>query len=231
MQDKWKYKEVEVTEILATEVNANAMSSDEFEKLVANIKKSGLSSTIACYKETESGKYRIISGNHRFKACMKLGYTKVTILYADESKLTRDEIIAVQLSHNSLHGSDDKGILRRLLDEITDLDYKEFSHVEMDDIEVTDMFSGAVVPTSEHYSVSMTLYKNDVDLMQELMEISYEQIANNDIVMLADGTENEDKFLDLISDIKSNFEIKSTSIAFSKILELAKLQLESAQTE
>lgn len=43
MNNKWKVKEVNLSEIVPTEVNANAMDKKDFDKLVRNIKKSGLS--------------------------------------------------------------------------------------------------------------------------------------------------------------------------------------------
>lgn len=221
--NKWKVVEVDIDEIVPTEVNANAMDKKDFEKLVRNIKKSGLSSMIACYRREEDGKYVIISGNHRYKACVQIGYSKINILYAEESELTKDEIIALQLSHNTLHGEDDKGILKRLFDEISNIDYKEFAHISVDDIKVEeDMFSASIVPVSEHYKVSLVLYRKDIDLLDELLEIVEEEKKTSDMVILADGDSNEGDFLEAISKAKKQFKIKSTSVAFSKILEMAK---------
>jgi len=224
MNNKWKVKEVDIKDIEGTEVNANSMTKKNFTKLCKNIEKSGLSSMIACYLRKD-GKYVIISGNHRYKACVTLGYSKLNILYADEKDLTKDEIIAVQLSHNSLHGSDDKGILKRLFDEIDNIDWKEVAHISIDDLEVEDMFSGSIVPVSEHYRVGLVLYRKDMDLIEELFEIVKEENSNSDMVILADGDKTEDDFLDTITHVKTEFDIKSVSIAFGKILELAKVGL------
>ncbi len=230
--NKWKVAEVEVGEIEGTEVNANQMTKKDFDKLVENIRKSGLSSMIACYKREDDGKYVIISGNHRYRACVKLGYSKLNILYADESELTRDEIIAVQLSHNSLHGSDDKGILKRLFDEIESIDYKNFAHISIDDLKVEeDMFSGSIVPVSEHYRVALVLYRNDIHLLEELLEIVEEDAKTSDMVILANGDECEDDFVDAIRLARKRFDIKSSSVAFSKILRLAKEAMDTEDTE
>lgn len=231
MNNKWKVGEVGIEEIEGTEINANQMSKKNFDKLCGNIEKSGLSSMIACYKRTEDGKYVIISGNHRYRACVRLGYSKLNILYAEESELSRDEIIAVQLSHNSLHGSDDKGILKRLFDEIDDIDYKDFAHISMDDLEVEDMFSGSIVPVSEHYQVSLVLYRRDMELLDELLEIVKEENDVSDMVILANGDLCEDEFVDAITQAKKQFDIKSVSIAFSKILQLAKESMVAEVTE
>ncbi len=228
--NKWKVEEVDISDIVPTEVNANSMNKKDFDKLVRNIKKSGLSSMIACYKR-EDGKYVIISGNHRYKACVKIGYSTLNILYAEEQELTKDEIVALQLSHNTLHGEDDKGILKRLFEEIKGIDYKEFAHISVDDIKVEDMFSASIVPMSEHFTVSLVLYQKDIDNLEELMDIIKEEKSNKDLVILADGNATEAKFLDAISKIKGQYDIKSTSIAFGKILEMAVENKETNETE
>lgn len=229
--NKWKIKEVGIGEIEPTKVNSNKMTEKDFNRLVENIKKTGLSSIIACYKRKDDGQYVIISGNHRYKACLKLGWNKINILYADEDDLEKDEIVALQLSHNSLHGEDDKGILKRLFDEIQSIDYKEFAHISIDDINTEKLFSTSFVPLSEHYSVSLILYKHDMELIDELFEITDEAKKNSDLVILADGEKVEDKYIDIITEIKKKYEIKSKSIAFSKILELAKKALEMEEKE
>lgn len=225
INNKWKVKEVELNEIVPTEVNANKMTDKEFNKLVDNIRKTGLSSMIACYKRNEDGKYVIISGNHRYRACVKLGYSKINILFADENDLEKDEIIALQLSHNSLHGSDDKSILRRLFDEIQSIDFKEFAHIDIEDLKLEDIYDANIVPVSEHFSVNLILYNDDLKNLEELLEIVNENQKKSDIIILADGKNTKDEFITAISDVKKQFEIKSASIAFSKILELARANM------
>ena len=84
------------------------------------------------------------------------------------------------------------------------------------------MFSASIVPVSEHYKVSLVLYRKDIELIEELLEIVDEAKQESDMVIMADGTSNEGKFLTAISEAKKKFKIKSTSVAFSKILEMAK---------
>jgi|ETNvirenome_6_30_1030629.scaffolds.fasta_scaffold03789_4 hypothetical protein len=218
MIDKWKVKQVGVEEIQHTEVNANSMSRTMFARLKANIKKSGLSSMISCYL-TPEGKYVIISGNHRYKACIELGYTKLNIMYTEQENLSNDEIIALQLSHNSVTGNDDKGILKRLFEEISSIEFKEFASISVDDMEIEDLFTGSIVPVQEHYRVSLILYSKDIEALQDLLQITKQEVNTADMVIVADG-DNESYFIEQMSRIKKEFEIKSSSIAFSKLLEI-----------
>jgi hypothetical protein len=217
--NKWKLKEVGIEEVEATPVNANAMSKAMFTRLKANISKSGLSSTIACFLR-EDDKYEIISGNHRFMACKELGYSKINILYTEEANLTKDEIIALQLSHNSVTGNDDKGILKRLFDEIASIEFKEFANISIDDMKTEEMFTGTIVPISEHYRVAFILYNKDMENLQELFEITNEELSQSNLVIVADG-KDERFFIEQLSHVKKEFDIKSGSIALSKLLELA----------
>ena len=52
---------------------------------------------------------------------------------------------------------------------------------------------------------------------------------DSEIIILANGKGTQDEMLDVISKVKGKFEIKSASVAFSKILELAKKSLGSEE--
>lgn len=223
MSNKWKQASIDISLIDEASVNANQMSEHDFNRLVENIRISGgLSSAIGCYRKTDTGRYVIISGHHRYRAAVKLRYREVPVIYADEADMTPDEIVALQLSHNSLHGEDDKGILKRMFAEIQSVDFKSFAHVNIDELEPI---------TTEGVSFSVVFYHKDMELLDELVGIINEQNGKNDIVMVVDGDENEDFYLQLIGQIRKKYEIKSSNMAFCKILELAKKQMESEVTE
>lgn len=225
--DKWKYAKVPIELVVAAPMNANKMTEDEQARLTKNIKMSGLSSVITCYKRTSDGKYEIISGHHRVKSCVKLGYKEIGILFAEESDLTKDEIIAIQTSHNSLHGTDDLSILKKLFDQISSIEYKEFAYVDIDEIGTIDVNSAAFSPDIEEYTVSLVLYKNDMDRLKELLGIVDELSAKSDMLVLADGEKTEEIMLELMKKVKTKFDIRSSNIALAKILELAEEQLKS----
>lgn len=228
---KWKLATIDIGLIDEAELNANQMSEQAFNRLVANIKQSGgLSSAIGCYRK-EDGRFVIISGHHRYRACVKLRYKEVPVIYADENDLTKDEIIALQLSHNSLHGDDNKGILKRLFEEIQSVDFKEFAHIDVNEIKDINMESISFVAESEHFTISFILYRNDYEALKELLGIIKEESEHNDMVVLADGENTEQHLLSLMREINKKFKVKSSNISFAKILELAKKQLSITKTE
>lgn len=227
MNDKWKYAKVPIEYVVPAPMNANKMSEEEQTRLTKNIKISGLSSVITCYKRLSDGMYEIISGHHRVKSCLQLGYKEIGILYADEMDLTSDEIIAIQTSHNSLHGSDDASILKILLGKIHSVEFKEFAYVDIDEIGTIDVNSAAFSTELEEYTVSVVLYRNDMERLKDLLGIIEDVTTKSDMVVLANGDDTEEVMLELLKKIKTKYDIKSSSVAFSKILELANFQLKN----
>ncbi len=223
---KWKIAEVEVTQLVETEVNANEMTDEEYQRLVENVRiTGGLSSAISCYQRESDGKFVIINGNHRLRAAIENRLRVVPIVYADESMMSKDEKLALQISHNSLHGSHNRSILKRLFDEIQSIDFKQAAFIDVSEIEPIDTSGVGFTMESEHYSVSLVLYRKDFDLLKDLLGVVAEKQPVSDLVMLADGKENEDEYLKLLSAIRQKYDIRSVNIAFSKILELAKKQM------
>lgn len=228
--NKWKYAKVPIEDVVPAPMNANKMSEDEQNRLTKNIKLSGLSSVITCYKRKIDGKYEIISGHHRVKSCIKLGYKEIGVLYAEEEELTKDEIIAIQTSHNSLHGTDDVSILKKLFEQIKSIEFKEFAYIDIDEIGKIDVNSASFSPEIEEYTVSLVLYKKDMQRLKDLLGIVDEVTAKSDLVVLADGEDLEEFTLEMLKKIKTKYDIRSTSIAFAKILELAESQLKNEKS-
>lgn len=221
--DKWKYAKVPIDMIVQAKMNANRMTDEEQTRLTKNIKMSGLSSVITCFRRTDDGKYVIISGHHRYRSCVSLGYKELGVLYADEQDLSSDEILAIQTSHNSLHGTDDKNILKKLFEQIQSIDFKEFAYIDIDEIGSIDISSASFTPEMEEYTVSVVLYRNDMSRLKDLLGLLDEATSKSDLVILADGGNTEDLMLEVMKKVKDKFDIRSSSTAFCKILELAKL--------
>jgi len=225
-QDKWKVEKVSLEKIVPAELNANEMSEEDFQQLCENIGISGLSSVPTCYRRESDGMFVTISGHHRIKAAEKEGYTEIYIMYAEERDFEPDEIVAIQLSHNSLHGEDNKGILKRLFESIKTVQFKKFAHIDMNEIGTIDIESVNIIPMRETYNVSVVLYKQDIRLLEELTGCVREALDSSEYVILADQEKTEDAYLALMKEVGQKFNIKSSNIAFAKILELAKKQIE-----
>ncbi len=230
IEDRWKYDKVDINLIDEAELNANEMTGEDFAALCDNISKSGLSSVPCCYKKA-NGRYVMISGHHRLRACKKNHFATLGILWCDESELTQDEIIAIQLSHNSLHGQDNQSILKKLYEQIRSIDYKKFAHINIDEISPVSTDGISVYALKENFVFTIILYPNSFENLDELYGDIREQAKKSDALILAHQEDNEMLLLKLQQEIGNQYNIKSPTIAFAKLLELAKERLEEIKED
>ena len=227
MENRWKYEVVDINLIDEAELNANEMSSEDFAQLCDNIGKSGLSSVPCCYKK-ENGRFGMISGHHRLRACKKLFHSTIGILYCDESELSKDEIIAIQLSHNSLHGQDNQSILKKLFEQIQSIDFKKFAHVNVDEVQPISMDGIDIFAYQDNFTFSVILYPNSFESLDTLLGDIREQAKKSDAIILAED-DNEFLFVKLQKEVGKEYNITSPITSFAKILELAAERLQQIQ--
>lgn len=230
MEDRWKYEKVDITLIDELEVNANEMSAEDFAQLTDNIAKSGLSTVPTCIKKND-GRFLMISENHRLRACKKLHYKTLGILYCNEDEISQDEAIAIELSHNSLHGEANVSILKKLFESIQSVDFKKFAHVNVDEIKPISIEGVEIIAMQENFVFTVILYPNSYDSLDSLFGDIREQARKSDAVILASEEDNEKVLLKLQSEIGKEYGIKSPSITFAKMLELANERLTEIREE
>ena len=230
LEDRWKYDKVNINLIDEAELNANEMTGEDFAALCENIGKSGLSSVPCCYKKA-NGRYVMISGHHRLRACKKNYFSKMGILWCDESELSNDEIVAIQLSHNSLHGQDNQSILKKLFESIKSIDYKKFAHINIDEIAPVSSEGISIFALKENFVFTIILYPNSFENLEEIYGDVREQVKKSDVVILSDQDPNEKNLLKLQQEIGSQYNIKSPAITFAKLLELASERLDEIKED
>jgi hypothetical protein len=100
--------------------NPNQMSEEAFDRLVKEIGISGFIS--ACQVvPIESGKYRIIGGAHRYRAALKLGYTKIPVVVMSDAKFKSEDLQKfLTVKMNVLSGELDPEKFRLLYEEMVD---------------------------------------------------------------------------------------------------------------
>jgi hypothetical protein len=113
------------------EKNARFMRAETLRRLVENIKADGQLSQIPfCLKQPPpSDRFLVLSGNHRVLGARGAGLTEIPIMWTDAA-LTRDQQLAIQLSHNAIAGEDDPVILKELWDELQDVSLKMYSGLD-----------------------------------------------------------------------------------------------------
>ena len=77
-----------------------------------------------------SGKFKVISGNHRVKSAIKAGLDKILVLFGTEEDFDEQRQLALQLSHNAISGQDDISILQELYASLKDLGLKAYTGID-----------------------------------------------------------------------------------------------------
>lgn len=109
---------IEIDALREQEVNARSMSKAMFSQLTENIANAGtLESVPFCAKVDDV--VWIVSGHHRVRAARTAGKRYILVMVAEG--LTWDQIRAKQLGHNSIEGQDDPELVKRIFEQIMDV--------------------------------------------------------------------------------------------------------------
>lgn len=218
---------VPLEQISFLEKNARFMPYEMFQKLVNNIKRDGgLTSVPFCLKRGD-GDFLVLSGNHRVMAAKEAGLTEVLVMYTDK-ELSRQEQIAIQLSHNSLEGKDDLNILKSLWEEIDDIAMKYYSG--LDDKVLDEMEKNAQRTLSEvnlEYKVlSFVFLPEELEEIDSLLEKA--QDCKGDEVRLTTLAHFE-RLLSATSVVKAAHNIKNSAVSLELALRVFENHLEDLQ--
>lgn len=218
MGGQFKIKLVSLDECELLEKNARYMRNETFQNLVENIKRDGgLSSVPFCYL-TEEGKYRVLSGNHRVMAAREAGLTKIPVMYTDKP-LSKDEQIAIQLSHNALVGEDDPVILKELYNDIEDLSLKYYAGLDdkildqLEDVQVTGLTEAQL----DYLMLSFLFLPEEAKRLVDTIEKVKKEVANDAI--LARHSEY-DRLLDAQAKTQNAYNIHNGATSLMIILDI-----------
>lgn len=217
---------VDPRDLVLLDKNARYMTHEMFQNLVGNVKRDGaLSSIPLCYREKD-GRQIVLSGNHRVQAAVHASVPRIIILRI-KRELSREEQVAVQLSHNAIEGKDDPVILKELWDEIVTIDLKMYAGLDTEllkDLEKMEFVT--IGETPPDFKQMILLF-----LPEELEQI---RKIFDDVDALCAGDENYllsrrryDEVFKFFVEVKDRFNIVNNPTAFMKILEMARLYMET----
>lgn len=148
---------MQLSDIHIAPYNPRVMPDDEYQKLLNNIKTNGYLEYIVVNKRTG---YTIISGNHRYKALLELGWTEAEVIVTDVS-LEQEK--ALNIAMNRISGVFDQEKLEELIidlkedDTFTDLELTGLSDFEFDMI-FSDLEND---PYSNEFKEEDKVYRSD----------------------------------------------------------------------
>lgn len=215
----YKLALIDVRDLEFLEKNARYMTNEMFRNLVDNIKRDGgLSSVPLCWKH--DGKYRVLSGNHRCMAAIEAGLQEVLVLFTDR-ELSKQEQIAIELSHNAIDGKDDMAILKELWDEIDDVSLKYYAG--LDDKMLEEMEKAALTALSEvkldYRSLTFLFLPHEVDALEEAFAHAVECGGLQDVVYI-NRIEDFKRLLDAQSKVQASYDVKNSATSLMLILDV-----------
>lgn len=223
-QFPYKLDMVNPKKIRLLDRNARYMQHDTFSNLVANVQKDGaLSSLPLCFKEPD-GALLVLSGNHRVQAAVHAGLSEILVMVIDRP-LSRQEQIAIQLSHNSLAGKDDMVILKELWQELADIDLKYYAGLDSDTLGEIDKLQfetlSDVKPGFEQ--VILQFLPEEVGELKAILNDASSIFSKDHNFILA--RDHYDECFSLLTEVKGEYDIVSNPAAFVKVMNLARKAL------
>jgi len=110
------YELVPVADLDELPGNVNVMSDGEFNALCEGIRESGFIPPLVV--APRDGRWVVLDGNHRLRACRVLGIEQVPVMKVDLDETEQQEIMAARL--NIVRGTIDRRLFTRLWNRITE---------------------------------------------------------------------------------------------------------------
>lgn len=125
-----RVERMDLRELDLLELNARFMRHETYAQLVENIRRDGvLTSVPFAVRKPRSGRYEVLSGNHRVQAAIDAGVFEADVMLSDD-KLSRQQRVAIQLSHNAIAGEDDPAILKQLYEQLEEVDWRQYAGLD-----------------------------------------------------------------------------------------------------
>lgn len=210
----------ELKDLREQDKNARYMSNEMFDRLSSTIKRDERLEQLPFCKVGKR-KLEIISGHHRVRAARQAGVHEIFVL-ADETDLTPSQVIAKQLAHNSIQGTDDEQILRQLWESIEDVDARLEAFIDPADLEI-DVQPTPLGDVRLDFDYSTVLI-NFLPYEKELFHRALEQIGEN-LDKNADGMYMAElklleEFKEAVNRIQNEYEVRAVGTILSTMSEI-----------
>lgn len=224
-----KVIKVNPRDIKLLEVNARFMTADEFGKLVENVKRDGCLTQLPFCVYNDDWELEVLSGNHRVQAAIAAGLEEIDVQITEEN-LTKDQRVAIQLSHNAISGKDDMAVLKQLYESIDDVNMKAYSGLDDETLELLDKISTqSMSSTGLQFQVLNILFlPSEVEEVKAVLKDVMKEVRQNETLMLR--MKEYDKYLDTMTDVSKGARIKNTAVGFIAMLEIVKRHMEELKT-
>jgi hypothetical protein len=215
---KLKHEKGDPKSLTLLDKNARFMRHETFQTLVKNIKKDGaLSQWPFVHHDVETDQRIVWSGNHRVKAAIEAGLTKIDWIESDE-RMTKDQLVSLQLSHNSINGEDDPTLLAELYESIDDVDLRLYAGLDDKTLELLDEVSvGALGEANLDYqTIAFMFLPSEAENAKKAMTEAMNVMNAEQFWTAAYG--QYEPALDALNDIRGAHKIGNQAVALNILL-------------
>lgn len=222
-------RKVDPNTLKRREKNAHYMPPAMFKRLVENVRIDGRLTTTVLACLNKDGSLEILSGHHRTAAAIEVGLKEIDCLVIT-SPLTEKRKVAIQLSHNSINGEDDKSLLADLYASL-DIDAKKFSGLDDSILDVGKGVTAAALGAANiKYDELLFAFLPEERIAFEAEMEKLEKRAKKAHISVAPHAVFED-FFDAIIRTKHQMNIVNSGIALSTMAQLAMERLDQIEAE
>lgn len=203
------------------EKNARFMRAEVFQQLVRNVAQDGALSQIPfCVRSGD--RFVTLSGNHRVKAARADGHTAIAVIYYTDRELSREEQVAIQLSHNAVVGEDDATILLELFSELGDIARKEYTGLDdklLEQLGKVDLTQIAEVRL-DFKSLSFLFVPEEIEAVEETLETARAMVSGTAVYVVR--MKAFDQLLDALAKVKASYNIGNAATGLQVVLDVFK---------
>lgn len=204
--------------LLLLEKNARFMKAETFKRLVENVKRDGVLTSLPFAVREDGGGLRVLSGNHRVMAATEAGLETIDVLVS-LTELSPARQKAIQLSHNSLVGEDDPLTLRALFEELGDVAWKAYSGL---DDKTLDLMTKAATPGMgaqglEMATLTLSFLPGELERMREAFESIAPALKGETWIV---PFELYDATADMLDTVSLACEVRSMAVAFAHMVDV-----------
>ena len=216
---------IDPNEAILLSKNARHMSKRKMLALTENIRQDGFLSQLPFAIRRNDGKFEIISGNHRVKACIAAGLESIPVLFGEESDFSKDRRVAIQISHNSIFGDDDLQILKELYSELDSVDYKRYSCIDEEELFKNEPLEMVQIRADdfEMTPIQFVFCDSKIEKIEETLE-KLEKMAMTKKTYKVIGEVND--FLEVFTKWSTRNNVRSRSVAFALMCDLCEEWME-----
>lgn len=224
-----KIIKIDPRKIKLLEVNARFMTADEFQKLVANVKRDGCLTQLPFCVYNDDGELEVLSGNHRVQAAIEAGLKEIDVQMTEEH-LTKDQRIAIQLSHNAISGKDDMAVLKELYESIDDVNMKAYSALDDETLKLLDEIKTQSMSYSglQYQVLNILFLPSEIDDVKKILDTVMKEVRQNETITLR--MKEYDKYLDTLNDVSKASRIKNTAVGFMAMLDVVNNHMEELKS-